>query len=173
MPQNRTSGKSSDLDNGNIIWRHKLPSTKNTIFTDSAFFRDNGKNAKLPSPQAVRERAVQLDTGESRRIKPHCVPFASQRLIVKYGQHVKIAQGLVLWAIRHQLRGRVPVPEVYGWCQDKGEVFIYVEYIEGPTLEDVMDNLHRRDLLHITGQLREIVLALRSLRQAPGEHCLG
>ena len=160
------------MDNKKTIWRNELPSTENTFFADTAFFRDNGKEAKLPSPKAVRQRAEQLAL-KTRSIKPHCVPFASQRLFVKYGRNVKLSQGLVLWAIRHYLRGRVPVPEVYGWCRDSGEVFVYMELIEGPTLENIKDTLQRKDLLHIAGQLREVVLAFRSLRQAPGEHFLG
>ena len=67
----------------------------------------------------------------------------------------------------------MPVPEVYGWCRDGDENFIYMEYIDGPTLESVMDKMQREDLLHIAAQLREIVLAFRSLRQAPGQQCIG
>ena len=94
---------------------------------------------------------------------------------MKYGRHVTIAQGIALWAIRSFLSTRVPVPmpEVYGWCRDGDEFFVYKGHIKGPTLEDVIGDLSEKDLRHVASQLRANVLAFRSLRRAPGECFLG
>lgn len=36
--------------------------------------------------------------------------------------------------VYERLRGRVPVPEVYGWEEDENQGFIYMELIPGDTL---------------------------------------
>lgn len=155
-----------------VISRAQLPNDGNVIFTDTSFFRDNGKHATLPSPATVREEAARPKTGIWAQ-RPFSVPFLSQNLVVKYGLRASISEAQCLWAIRHYLGHRVPVPEIYGWCQDGGEVFIYMQLVHGPRLNEAMENMERADLLHIMRQLRQIVLALRSLRQEPGESFLG
>lgn len=45
-----------------------------------------------------------------------------------------------MWTIRHLLPN-VPVPEVYGWCQDQGETFIYMQLVDGITLEDAWPDM--------------------------------
>lgn len=34
-----------------------------------------------------------------------------------------------------RLRGNVPIPEVLGWTEDGGQVFIYMALVEGEILE--------------------------------------
>ena len=95
------------------------------------------------------------------------------KLLVKYGSSLSIAEGQCLRAIRTTLGQPVPVPEVYGWCRDGNEVFIYMELVEGQTLEDVGDTLTRTDYAFIHRQLRHIVTSLRSLRPASGDSFIG
>ena len=78
-----------------------------------------------------------------------------------------------MWAICQKLKNRVPVPEVYGWCRDGEEVFIYMQLVEGPTLDEVMHKLPRTQLLHVMDQLRIILHELRSIGQGRGNEFLG
>jgi aminoglycoside phosphotransferase (APT) family kinase protein len=95
------------------------------------------------------------------------------KLLVKYGSSLSIAEGQCLWAIRKALGQDIPVPEVYGWRRDGNEVFIYMQLIEGQTLEDIWDKLAQTDRALIRHQLRHIVTSLRSLRQASGDPFVG
>ncbi|OAL72012.1 hypothetical protein A7D00_4044 [Trichophyton violaceum] len=94
-----------------------LPSAESATFLESSFFSRNGAQAALPSPA-------------------NPVRYEHLGLIVKYGRapEVTVAEGQLLWAVRRTLP-MVPVPEVYGWAHDKGQVFIYMELIKGVTLE--------------------------------------
>src|SRR3954454_12793220 len=93
------------------------------------------------------------------------------KLAVKYGSALLIADGQCLWAIRTTLCQHVPVPEVYGSCQNGNEIFIYMELVEGRTLEDIGDILTHTDRALIYHQLHHNVTSLRSLRQASGNSC--
>lgn len=155
-----------------VISHAQLPSAENVVFSNTSFFQHNGTNATLPKPAAVRKAATLPKTGVWAK-KPCCVPFISQGLVVKYGPGIEIAEAQCMWAIRRSLGHHVPVPEVYGWCRDEGEVFIYMQYIQGATLNEAMDKLDQSELLQVMDQLRQIVIALRSLRQPPGESFLG
>ena len=88
MSYERSPEKDSNLGVCTIIWRNELPPTEDTVFVNSAFFRHNGRDAKLPSPQEVREKAISL---RSKSPKPHCVPFTSQRLLIKYRRNIKLS----------------------------------------------------------------------------------
>ncbi|KAJ6037426.1 uncharacterized protein N7446_010057 [Penicillium canescens] len=49
--------------------------------------------------------------------------------------------------IREQLQGQVSTPEIFGWTEDEGQVFIYMSLIEGETLQERwsgMDDAKRR-----------------------------
>jgi hypothetical protein len=151
-----------------------LPNDDNITFQDSSFFRNHGAHAELPTPAMVREEAARPKNVTGRWAhKPWAVPFFSMKLLVKYGSSLSIAEGQCLWAIRTTLGQHVPVPEVYGWCRDGNEVFIYMELVEGRTLEDAEDTLTQTDHALIHRQLHHIVISLRSLRQAPGDSFIG
>ncbi|KAH6995632.1 kinase-like domain-containing protein [Ilyonectria sp. MPI-CAGE-AT-0026] len=47
--------------------------------------------------------------------------------------------------VRERLFHKVPVPEVYGWCRHDGQVFIYMELVQGVTLEQSWDTLEEED----------------------------
>jgi hypothetical protein len=148
-----------------------LPSGDNVVFSDSSFFKHN---ARLPAPSLVREEAAKPKDLPGRWAhKPWAVPFFSMHLIVKYGTTLSIAEGQCMWAIRSTLGQQVPVPEVYGWCKDGKEVFIYMQLIEGQTLEDAWDTLAQTERASIHYELRRIVKSLRSLRQPLGDSFIG
>ncbi len=88
-------------------------------FLDSSFFRKHGPQLNLPTPEEVRGLSpVGL-------AQPLPVKFEQLGLVVKFGPRVTTAEAQCLWIIRHTLRDKVPVPEVYGWRVDGREVFVY------------------------------------------------
>jgi len=99
--------------------------------------------------------------------------FPSLNLLIKYGWEITIAEGQCLWAIRHLLRDLVPVPEVYGWCQDGKDTFIYMELIQGATLEEWWPDMATRERQDICEQLRKMVDSLRTLRQPAHDRFIG
>lgn len=143
-----------------------LPSNESGFFRDSSFSR-NGQN-RLPTPAQVRENQISQYYGA-----PPPVRFPSLNLLVKYGSHITIAEGQCLWAIRHLLSGAITVPEVYGWCKDQDEVFIFMELIDGVTLESRWESLPEMDRIDICEQLRKSVAALRQLKQDPRDQFVG
>jgi aminoglycoside phosphotransferase (APT) family kinase protein len=101
------------------------------------------------------------------------VRFEDLKLVVKYGREITIAEALCLWAIRRFLPDQVPVPEVYGWCEDGGEFFIYMELIQGETLENKWKSLSKPERIDVCDQLRVMLSELRSLKQDPENQFLG
>jgi hypothetical protein len=92
-----------------------LPSGSSVVFKESAYFSRNGPGCSLPSPTIVRANQRPGYLGESLTVR-----FEALNLLVKYGKEITIAEGQCLWAIRRLLPYQVPVPEVYGWCQEGG-----------------------------------------------------
>ena len=84
---------------------------------------------------------------------------------MKYGEEITIEEGQCLLALRQLLPGTVPVPEVYGWRKDDGQVFIYMELVNGITLEKSWENMNKEDKIAICHQLRRMVDAWRNLKQ--------
>ncbi|TAQ84317.1 hypothetical protein B7494_g7353 [Chlorociboria aeruginascens] len=105
-----------------------LASANVITFPDTSYFL--GDHAKLPTPAEVRQARGSTQS-ES---KPPPVVFEALNLLVKYGQAITIAKGQCLWALK-LLLPVVRIPVVYGWSQDSGGTFIYVELIDGITLE--------------------------------------
>jgi hypothetical protein len=102
---------------------------------------------------------------------PVPVSFPSMNLIVKYGLTIRMTEGQCLWAIR-RLCPNVPVPEVYGWCQDEGETFIYMQKIEAATLEQEWPGLDVEERYEICMQLRCILTNCASFNKIPLCHLL-
>jgi len=86
-------------------------------------------------------------------------------LLVKYGTEVTIDEGQCLLFVRRALSQTVRVPEVYKWCRDDGQVFIYMELINGVTLDKSWEKLIEDDRLAICQQLRHVIDAWRSLKR--------
>lgn len=143
-----------------------LPSADNISFRDSSFFVR--EDAQLPTPAEVRRAA-----GTNYRAgRPPPVLFPSLNLLVKYGSAITVAEEQCLWAIGRFVPD-VPVPEVYGWCRDNSETFIYMQLVGGITLEQSWPDLSVEERLDICKQLRHIVGNLRQLRQDPADQFIG
>lgn len=97
---------------------------------------------------------------------PRPVLFRSLNLVVKYGLAINIAEAQCLWAVRN-LVPSLPVPELYGWRQDNGQTFIYMQLIDGITLEEGWPDLDIEEKNNICIELRHILGDLRQLRQDP------
>ena len=76
-----------------------------------------------------------------------------------------MAEGQTLLYIRNTLSQVVPVPEVYGWCKDDSQTFIYMELIDGITLEKSWDNISEDGRIAVCQQLRHIIDTWRGLKQ--------
>jgi hypothetical protein len=144
-----------------------LPSGPSIVFKESKYFSQNGLDFPFPSPAEIHA-SKRPGQGWSRTAR-----FEALNLIVKYGKDITIAEGQTLWALRRLLPSRVPVPEVYGWCQEGGEVFIYMELVKGVSLEDKWGSLSTQARIDVCEQLRVMLLELRTLQQDPNDRFLG
>ncbi|KAL9127267.1 MAG: hypothetical protein Q9217_003826 [Psora testacea] len=141
-----------------------LPDAADIVFEDSSFFKRT--NANLPAPALVRLHAAQRkDLSRTSLSRPPPVYYHGLNLLVKYGSEITLAEGQCLWFIRRYLSRDVPVPEIYGWHKDGDETFLYMELIEGDTLEHRWDSLLEKEKIAICAQLRRITSAWRELRQ--------
>ena len=160
-----------------------IPSSLNFDVKDSSFFR---KWSQLPSPEEVCARAqIQHLTGvnpDPRKTlsidgvslrKPPPVLFEEMELFIKWGVDARISEAQCLYAIRRYLKGDVPVPEVYGWRTDGNEKYIYMEYVQGKTLEQVWDVMEPDDKATICHELRIPFQCLRQLDQDPLDTFVG
>ncbi|RMY77093.1 hypothetical protein D0863_01515 [Hortaea werneckii] len=59
----------------------------------------------------------------------------------------------------------VPVPRIYGWTQDQGQTFLYMQLILGDPLSNRWDNLSSDEKLSISEQLKPMVATWQSLRR--------
>ncbi|KAB8270708.1 hypothetical protein BDV30DRAFT_250490 [Aspergillus minisclerotigenes] len=133
-----------------------LPDTtkKEIDFTDTSFFTTS-PNRHLPTPAQVRALSKDIDTS----CQPTPIKFRNLDLIVKFGLYVTVVEALNLWMVKKVFHDKVPVPELSGWrVDDEGYVFIYMEPIEGPTLDEGLSD-----------QLSQITETLRQLEQDPSD----
>lgn len=144
-------------------------STKKEIdFTDTSFFTTS-PNRHLPTPAQVRAMSKDIDTSS----QPTPIKFRNLNLIVKFGLNVTIVEALNLWMVKKVFHDKVPVPGLFGWrVDDEGYVFIYMELIEGPTLEECW-NLGTVEKRAISDQLSRIAETLRQLEQDPSNQFIG
>ena len=156
-----------------IISPSKLPNSHTEVFPLSTFFRQDTKPPQLPTPAEVRAQAARQNHVDISKWRPPPAEFPDLNLLVKYGGAVSIAEGQCLWMIRYYLGHKVPVPEVYGWCRDGEETFVYMELIRGSTLEQRWDELSSKERSSLCDQLSPMVAALQALKQSPLENCVG
>ncbi|KAG5745946.1 hypothetical protein H9Q72_011395 [Fusarium xylarioides] len=148
-----------------------LPKGSSVAFQDSTFFTSNGPEATFPSTDQVRAKS---EAGDHVLDRKNTIIFQSLGLVVKFGKEprVTVAEGQCLWWLRRHLPS-VPVPEIYGWTEDEGEVFLYMELVEGVTLENRWDSLSREDKVGVGEQLRDMVSELRRVKRDPEDEFLG
>jgi hypothetical protein len=158
-----------------IISVGMLPSGQTVIFKDSSFFTRNAPNTTLPSPAEIFAKcAVQQPSFKMGHRSPRPVRFETLGLIVKFGRwpRVTIAEGQCLWALR-QVLPQVPVPEIYGWTEDSGYVFLFMELVPGVTLEERWESLRRAERISVCEQLRVLLSELRKVQRSPDDLFLG
>jgi hypothetical protein len=160
---NKQSHQPPDVLSVSETARGPFPYDENVVFHGSLYFK---KNKSLPSPAEVREtaaRSTDYRVSNPRRSPP--VFFSQLGLVVKYGTEITLAEGQCLLYIRRGLCPEVPVPEIYGWCRDGDQVFLYMELIEGITLEKSWETLTEDDRIFVCRQLRSMIGAWRGLKQ--------
>lgn len=148
-----------------------LPPAESATFLESSFFSRNGPGAELPSPANILELGIVQDpTLKDRDFAFKPVRYEHLGLVVKYGRapQVTVAEGQLLWALCRVLPA-VPVPEVYGWTHDNGQVFIYMELVQGVTLKQRWDLPDQEERVDVCKQLRVMISDLRKLRHTPGK----
>ena len=67
--------------------------------------------------------------------------------------------------MRELLADKVPIPEVYGWAKDGGQVFIYMELVQGVTVQDRWAHMNEDERQNLCNELRCMVNAWRDLSQ--------
>ncbi|RGP60212.1 phosphotransferase family protein [Fusarium sporotrichioides] len=153
----------------------QLPQGSSVTFYNSSFFKRGSETPTLPTPSEVlaRPNFIQHPHFEGVKLSVPAV-FEELGLVVKH--HKKpaaiISEGQCLWAVRHFLPD-VPVPEVYGWTEENGVAFLYMEYIDGATLEDRWVSLTSTEKEGICRELKTIITNISHLRQAPGDQFIG
>ncbi|KAF2033336.1 phosphotransferase family protein [Setomelanomma holmii] len=121
-------------------------------FLDSTWFKTHGRIRHFPTPEHLQSL-----------FKPHQLP------------HPVRFEDL---AIRRVFQDVIPVPEVYGWrvLEQEGktrEVFIYMQLVQGPTLEQQWPELSATDKQTICSDLRAKVSCLRSLQDSESQQVIG
>lgn len=153
----------------------RLPQGVSVTFYESSFFKRGPEQPKLPPPSEVlaRPNYVQHPHAEGMKLRQPAV-FEEFGLVVKHSDNSNaiIVEGQCLWAVRHFLP-EVPVPEVYGWTQENGVTFLYMEYIDGATLRDRWDTLSAIEKDGVCEQLGSMVTKMSHLRQAPDDPFIG
>ncbi len=141
------------------------------IFPETGFFKQviNGEPANLPSPAEVRACAQ----GPINCERPAPVAFHSLGLLVKYGPSLTTSEAHCLWAVGRHLKGRTPVPELYGWRRDGKDLFIYMELVRGQSLEKRWASLTSMERQEVCTQLRSMIQSLRTLEQDPEHQFIG
>ncbi|KAJ0415295.1 hypothetical protein BJY00DRAFT_304967 [Aspergillus carlsbadensis] len=137
---------------------------KEVDFLDSTFF--TVPNRHLPSPEEV----AALSDGLGKISRPNTLVIGGLNLLTKFGPHVTPLEAANLWMVRRVFNNTVPVPEVFGWrTDDWGYVFIYTEFIKGPTLFEHWPSLGSLEKRAICDQLAGLAQSLRQLEQDPSD----
>jgi hypothetical protein len=140
-------------------------------FLDSTFF-SQGVGRMLPTAEEVRARAP---ASSFLLPDPPPVTFPELRLLVKWGPVPQVTphEALCLRALRTTFGDKFPVPEVFGWRVVDDVTFIYMCLIDGTTLNDRWPDLTDTEKAYACGHLRNIITALRSVRQGPSDTFIG
>ena len=138
---------------------------------------------KLPSPDEVRAAASLLPLN----VKRHIVPFPALGIVVKFGprpgqtsetggilaRFTSLSEAQSLYAVRHFLGKRVPVPEVYAFVHDDNQSFLYMELVQGVTIRECWADLSDDTKMDLCAQLKPMMHALRELEQDPSDSFIG
>jgi hypothetical protein len=143
-------------------------SVREMNFLDSSFFKEPSKS--LPTPAQVRA----LSTDIHANPQPQPVIFEECEVFVKFGPYVTVAEAQCLWMIKRTFGDEIPVPEIFGWRVDEENyVFLYMELIQGQTLQVGWNELDSQDKSSLCDELCKIVNRLRRLEQDPSDQYIG
>lgn len=162
----------------------KIPNSLSFVVEDSSFFQ---KWDRLPSPNEVQARARtqhqhlaggypnqnKVHSMTTPYVRPPPVIFEEMGLFVKWGSSVQISEAQCLFAVHQFIKGDVPVPEVYGWRTEGNEAYIYMEYVNGQSLEQAWPSMGCEDKAGISRELRTIFQRLRQVEQDPEDPFVG
>ncbi|KAJ7481460.1 kinase-like domain-containing protein [Mycena latifolia] len=138
------------------------------IPNEAVVFDNWTRSNPLPTPAEVRTASPDFAVPLAIKFRHKVLHFPNLGLVVKYGRDISISEGQTLWVLKKHCP-QVRVPEVYGWCQDEeGETFLYMEYLEGRTLESCIETLADEELRAVAVQVALMMRDVRSLRQSPG-----
>ncbi|RSL40831.1 hypothetical protein CEP54_016001 [Fusarium duplospermum] len=140
------------------------PTLTARVLPQSSFFQERRAPA-LPSPAEIR--ALNEASCHHRLNHPSPVLVPSLGLAVKYGADVTIAEVETQILMRKKLRGRVPIPEVFGWAEDGGQNFIYMSLVRGDTLQARFSTMDESERQAVCKELRSMANAWRALTQEP------
>lgn len=167
-PKDNDNSPSPIAGDNVTVDEHRIP-------TGVAVYFDNWTDSTLPSPDEVREAAKgpNLLKGTLGLGVKRAVQFPEHPLIIKYGLEgvMPVFEGQTLWLLSYVPSMRVP--KIYGWCEDGGERFIYMEQIEGVTVQERWPSLSTPEKLSVAEQLNTMIASMRCLRQAPGNQYIG
>ena len=152
---------------------HPVQPAITRIFTESSFFTEQRAPA-LPLPAEIRE--LNKSSGHHRATslrRPPPVSIPSLGLFVKYGSKVTVTEAETQVFMRSQLSGRAVIPEVFGWIEDGGQVFIYMSLVQGDTLQKRFPDLNEDERQAICKELRSLVNAWRSIAQEASDPYVG
>lgn len=149
-----------------------LPSGDTKIFSESTFFKQSGAPS-LPSPDQVRLMADKSDGHHRDPRRAQVTYFPDMHLVVKWGTNVFLDEAQCIWALSALLPNLVPVPELFGWCRDQQQFFIYMELVKGDTLENRWSELSVGEKTEICEQLQKITRSLRLLEQNAEDRFIG
>ncbi|CRK29860.1 hypothetical protein BN1708_015701, partial [Verticillium longisporum] len=105
----------------------------------------------------------------SEAMRPPPVMYESLGLVVKFGRmdQVHVSEGRCLWVLRRILPD-VPVPEIYGWTTQDDCVLLYMELVQGVTVENCWPRMTEDQRGVLWDNLMEMVSKLRTLsRDSP------
>lgn len=160
----------------------EIPNSPNFDVKDSSFFT---KWSHLPSPEEVRAQAkaqhlARINPDERKaysmdglHVRPPSVLFEHMGLLVKWGTDARLSEAQCLYAIGRFIGDSVPVPEVYGWRTDGDEWFIYMEHVQGQTLEQVWDTMDPDERSAVCCELQASLEKLRQVEQDPLDSFIG
>jgi hypothetical protein len=134
-------------------------------FEDTSFFQHHSLE-QLPSPQHVMERVPGHRYGAVR--------FEDLGLLVKFSPELRFEEAQTMRAIKSAFpQGEIPVPEVFAWRSHQIYRFIYMELIEGTTLDDAWPSLVEEDKKNICLELRNIIVSLQQMTRDPTDDLIG
>ena len=154
-----------------ILHIEELPNEESVVFRDSSYFKNN--SGELPTPDVIRQKDIEINDTRTRTSRPYPIPFEERGLVVKYGSEVTIAEAQCLWYFNKHMKDEVPTPELFGWCRDGDETFIYMQLVQGSTLEEAWPSLNNEERVSICEELRRCVGAWRELRQESEPYYIG